>query len=369
MLAPSDLNSLLNEWEDLQRQIHLKDPAKLSANIVVTSDQIAKMSKEIESKQTKIQTMERKIKEQHNDIERMKSITFASFKANLVGNYKHELEKGQTECLAASQELQTEQRELESLKTAAQLLNAKFGSLEESSILVKSMICRFREIENVIFDGPTPSHPSEDLLEEKTKRMQQQIENLQSVLNCHRNAHSYINDAVNHCRKVIKSLLRAKEFASADLVFDAIILDGIKHGSIDKAQREFKMCKERVEAAWTIYPELKNYFPEGTISTDITQPNFIANVLFDNIFTDYIRQKIKKSLKNAETALHLLIECKTNMESFLEVLIRNLSQAESLHDDALKQLKDVRKDIILDLIKSKKTGDIVDATANQQLLD
>ncbi|KAI9139635.1 hypothetical protein BKA69DRAFT_1084243 [Paraphysoderma sedebokerense] len=328
------------------------------------------MSKDIVSKQTKIKTMERKIEQKQNDFERMNSMTFKSMKTKLVGNHKQELDKRETEFQAAYQELHTEQRELESLKNALQLLKAKCESLEESKMVANSMIRRLRQIESVIFDGPTPSHPSEGLLVQQTKSTQHQIENFRSILNRHRIAHSYLNDAVTHCRKAIKRLHRAKEFASADLVFDAIILDGVKHGSIDKAQRDIKLCKERVEVAWTIYPELKNYFPEGTISTDITQPNLIADVLFDNIFTDYhIRQKIKKSLKTAETALHLLIECKTNMESSLEVLTRNLSQAESLHDDALKQLKDVRKDIILDLIKSKKTGDIVDATANQQLLD
>ncbi|KAI9136801.1 hypothetical protein BKA69DRAFT_1101910 [Paraphysoderma sedebokerense] len=214
----------------------------------------------------------------------MKSVTFTSLKAKLVGKYERKLEKEEAEFVAAYEELQAEQRELESLRNSLRPWKAESDSLEVSAKLVDSMIQRLREIENLIFDGPSPYYPSEDLLEQQTKCLQLQSENLRSIMYRQRTANTYIDDAVTHCQKAIKYLLDAKELTSANMTLDAIILDCGKEYNTDKGQQKIELCKERVEAACTIYPELRNYFPEGTFTMPITKPSSFIDELFGNNF-------------------------------------------------------------------------------------
>ncbi|KAI9139629.1 hypothetical protein BKA69DRAFT_1039897, partial [Paraphysoderma sedebokerense] len=299
---------------------------------------------------------------EHKDVEQMKRLTLKSLKAKLSGKYETKLEKEESEFLRSYHDLQEEQREFESLSSELQALKDELHKLRGTQKLVNSLVRRICAIESTVFDGPTPCYPTEDHLEQQTKRLQNDAARLQSLVNRQHSALRYINDAIIHWRHSQSHLYNAETAATADLFFDSIFLDINKHNDIVQAQRELELCKQKFQAAFKVYPELRNCPGRDELSIHISKPNLIVDVLFDNMFTDFhIRNKIKESLGQLGSAYQMINQCKNNLELSLKKSKLELIERQSLFEKSVKRLNSLRKEIIIRWIKSQKYSEMVDA--------
>lgn len=181
-------------------------------------------------------------------------------------------------------------------------MRTEYNKLQPDRRLVSSFVHRIQEIESTIFDGPTPSFPSEDQVEEQTNQLQRNTAKLRLTIKRHRTAFTHVQCAVINCRRSQNILTRTNDLMNKE--------GPVIKSKIWEAREDFEQSERNLQTALMVYPDARKYLPGGELLMNSAKQSLIIEGLSNNVyFNQYLRNQIDEARKEIESILRSLTEC------------------------------------------------------------
>lgn len=112
-------------------------------------------------------------------------------------------------------------------------------------------------------------------------------------------AYAHFQQAQQYLQQAYDKLRGAKGWSTVDILGGGFFTDLIKHSKVDDARHIVELAVQQLNAGYQLVPNA----PRIRFAR-VHQNNFIWDVFFDNIFSDWsAREKISQSLRSVEEAI------------------------------------------------------------------
>jgi hypothetical protein len=202
--------------------------------------------------------------------------------------FQEQATKEEKEWLSAVQQELVAKRGLEQLKL--NLDDAERAQVEFLDIASIRNQCQLEldEIYNQVFDGPTPDVPEEDEKEGAVRKAENDFNIVQLLLSTEKQTVEILWDAQKFLIRAIDDLRQALETrndASANL---RTVSEIAESSTLGRAQSNVWQVEMFLNQAHRVQPEVGHV---GEM--DITQEDFLSDILFDNIISDLTMRKVR----------------------------------------------------------------------------
>jgi hypothetical protein len=192
---------------------------------------------------------------------------------------------------AAKARCEEQEAEVKEAKKIYEQCETAKGIHEKSQAELNALLQR-------LFDGPTPSFPSEDVLEQSLTTARQQLDDIHMLAK----RQQYITNSLQRAQQcligALQQLQSSIQFNTFDFFSHSGYIDWMIHSALAQARDLSTRAQFLVSEVRRIEPNVPHL---GDIH--IEQDNLVFNVIFDNIFTDLrVRQIIQDALVKIERA-------------------------------------------------------------------
>ena len=153
-----------------------------------------------------------------------------------------------------------------------------------------------------LFDGPTPSFPSEDELEQSLVSTRQRLDDVNVLAK----RQQYITNSLQRALECLVGALQALQSSLQMNTFDLFSRGGYADWMVHSALAQ---ARDLAARAQFLVSEVRRIEPTTPHIGDIhiQQDNLVFNIIFDNIFTDLrVRQIIQESIFKVQRAVFTL---------------------------------------------------------------
>lgn len=151
---------------------------------------------------------------------------------------------------------------------------------------------RLDELHNSIFGGPTPEFPEEDEKEQLAAQAKAEFDIRQSTLSTEIQTISTLMEATNAMKQALYHMNKAASMSELDMIgFGGTYADISERNHLSMAQSQMSTVQMLVNSAARLSPAV-----HPLAEVRIAQSNFLSDVVFDNVFSDYnFHKKIEAS--------------------------------------------------------------------------
>ena len=260
----------------------------------------------------------------------------------MTGNkekFQAKAEKEEREYHEALQARVQAEKKLEMLKDTLKEAQASKSEYEKAAVRNKKAQADLDSLYNSIFDGPTPEFPEEDAAEVSVQQARQIYQDISGKLNTESQVVQLLSHADKRMSLARRHVDEAISYSTDDIwAFGIQMADLYERDYLSQAQVHASNVAVLVAMAQRSQPLVQSI---GRM--EIAQGNFMSDILFDNVFSEFsFHDKIKASeveLKRAHAKL--LTQLKESQER-LERAKREFKIAEGRLQGARKQLERVR---------------------------
>ncbi len=230
--------------------------------------------------------------------------------------------------------LQTEHRESEvnnNLKARLEEARALVPALEQKIDRHSEAQRQLESLYNDIFAGSTPGFPDEDERERVVNNALQAYQDYRGRLETEHHTVLLLNQGQTHMRSAVGAMDEALRHSRNDIWGGGTLTDMIERNALHRAEMQASQARLVVMQAQRMNP-LAGSLPEVSID----QGNLMADVFFDNIFTDLaFHDKIKASSAQVQQVAAV-------MDSLLAAAQARHQQLEAELRTRDKELQDAR---------------------------
>lgn len=186
---------------------------------------------------------------------------------------------------------------------------------------------------NMIFAGPTPSHPQEDESEWKFTQAREHFNKVEQDYRANSQACDIFNEARRKIHIATQHMDEARSASQWDMLGGGVMADMAERNALSRAESEASQVKNLISQAARVYPGGVKDIP----GFEIAQGSIMSDMIFDNIFTDMaFHDKIKASQEQ-------ILNVQRNIEGQFADLNQQLAGKKHALDAAQGQLTDARK--------------------------
>lgn len=306
---------MLNRFEEIDRKLMEIEEIKL------TKESFRKkkfeLKCEIDEKQNEVRRQISVVKKESRDVEKLKTISFASVLSTLKGDRNEKLTKEERELLDETMRLERLRGELEVLSDDYSYKKQKYDELEINNAEERLLL---EEKEELLKNY---SQEYKNLFEESRRKInlsKEQLIEIRQALNAGRGALSVLNTAQKHLDEANR--LHNWDVWTQDNLFRTLR----KHDSLNTANSYIAGSREKVRR---YNEELKDVkFDVQVKNARTADVNFTTDFLFDNIFHNLnVRNTIETSI-NSTTSSKYMIQRTQNKLNHLEEKHMNIIKNE-----------------------------------------
>lgn len=298
MPTPAEITRIAEEHAQLSH--NLTDFDHAPAELRDTSELLASIEKDLSVREARMDKLIAKRKSEHKDLDKLQRSGTKRFLIRMKHGGKKEglerrLEKEEREYVEAAQEEHNESRAIEELKAAAENARSKKGELETQVLLRKEMLQRIDDLYESAFEGPSPDFPEEDAAEDELREAEVHFEHMQARLSHEKTVFELLDQAASRANEALSALQSANMYAT----YDTFNIGGGIWGQMAEADDLLR--------AQTLAAQAKRFMDRARGSQSavkdvpcgkIVSPEWL-NVVFDNMYTDFMfQQKIKQSIES-----------------------------------------------------------------------
>jgi hypothetical protein len=208
------------------------------------------------------------------------------------GKFEAKAEKEEREYHEALQARVQAEKKLETLKNTLKEAQASKSDHEKVAARHKKAQADLNALYDSIFNGPTPEFPEEDAAEVSVREAQQIYQDISGKLNIESQVIQLLSDADKRMNLARRQIDEALSYSAADIWgFGGPLADLYERDYLSQAQSHASNVEMLLAMARRSQPLVQSI---GRM--EIAQGNFISDVLFDNVFSDYtFHDKIKAS--------------------------------------------------------------------------
>jgi chromosome segregation ATPase len=190
------------------------------------------------------------------------------------------------------------ERKLETLKRSLDESQASKDEYEKVNARHESAQVELDALYDSIFSGSTPDFPQEDAAEGIVNQAQNVYNVISGKLNAETQVVKLLSDADKKMNIALQDMRDALSASRMDMWGGGSLLTHIaERDSLSRAQSQASNAEMLVDMARNTQPLIQ------PVRIEIAQPNFVSNVLFDNIITDLVlHDQIKASKMDLERA-------------------------------------------------------------------
>ncbi|KAL9624248.1 MAG: hypothetical protein Q9160_001495 [Pyrenula sp. 1 TL-2023] len=198
---------------------------------------------------------------------------------------------------------------------------------------------RLDELYNSIFSGPTPDLPQEDEKEQIVAQVKSEFDQAQSTLSVESQIISILHEANKAMKQALINMNQAESMSEFDMVgFGGSYADLAERNHLSIAQSQMSTVHMLVNSASRLSPAV-----HPLANVDVAQSNFMSDVLFDNIFSDYsFHKKIQASSQGMHREASNLAGQLQAAQQREEASRQSLDETKNRLEGARQSLQDTR---------------------------
>lgn len=281
-----------------------------------------KISANIATMEHLLPELERSVRAERADVDRMESGGLTSFVYGILGRQEEKLDKERREAAEAERKYADALRTLQGLHKELEDLNAAIAALGGAAEAYRRA---FGEKRQRMLEGNTPGGQRLRRLEEEARQLRAVEKELIEAQNAGEMVLSKVSD-------IEDSLQSASNWGMVDMFSDSFFADMGKYGKMDDAQRQME---ELNRLLGRFSRELQDLNVNFDLSADIGGGMRFADFFFDNIFTDamaYQRiEKLRDQVRNV----------RFQTEKYMDMLSRKRSSLQTTLEEKRKEAEEL----------------------------
>lgn len=198
---------------------------------------------------------------------------------------------------------------------------------------------RLDDLYNSIFSGPTPDFPQEDEKEQLVAQIKSEFDQAQSTLSIESQTISILHEANNAMRQALSNMNAALSMSELDLIgFGGSYADLAERNHLSMAQSQMSTVHVLVNSASRLSPAV-----HPLANVEVAQSNFISDVVFDNVFSDYnFHKKIQASKQELDREASNLAAQLQAAQQREQASRRTLNETKERLEGARRSLQETR---------------------------
>ncbi|KAG2392457.1 hypothetical protein C9374_012709 [Naegleria lovaniensis] len=350
-------NALVDQYISIQNsmnQLAVFIPQYNSQTVMVHS-----LQEQVNQQRQVLQSVSSQVIKEKKDVEKLHKPSISNFfsKALDKNGFDKKIEKEEQEYKAMIEKERQAKTQLENLET--QLMQAK--SIQTSLYQhVQMYESKTRELEHsidrmIVAACLSPQHvipmTQQEIFMNQTKRQQIVV-----YLSQYKAGLTNLQQAYTLLQSCYQRLSEAKNLATADLFMNGglanMYVDSMKYENLNRANDDAKKAKLFIAEAVRQCPPLAS---QPLFVAKVTQGDFVFDVFFDNIISDYIvREKIRKSKEAmGESIQQLTITLNWLQMTCIPQIERDLQQVDQVIASLSSTLQQERMAIVTQALNQK----------------
>lgn len=328
--------SILEKYLSLQEKID--SYGDVESILKDHQDYVESIKSELRDLEEKLSAAGIKTRLEAKDVERLKSLTWASVKARIKGEHEEMLSKEEKEYFQAVSDQDVLRDEVDNLRNKRIVAKEQLIEIEG---LEKDYRKQKEELDKTLREiGELITDPEEDKLENQEKILKSELKELKDQAYRIFRRQSHAQSAVSLYGKAKEKLSSAMNYADWDTFFGGgMIVDSLKRSRMGDASSYVTQANHELQQAIEGNP--------SRIGARVQQSSYLSDTLFDSIWTDYsAREKVKNSMYSVDVSLSEAREVQKRLTSQLDELKHLISVKQKEYDSLYEKLTQLRVSLI-----------------------
>jgi len=270
------------------------------------------INSKLPEKQRKLDELEQRLKDESEDVEKLKSLSLSSFIHSVLGDKSDKLEKEKQEHLEAKlkydsfentvSSLKEEKERLENIVSRTDRLEEKYGELlkKKKNELIRS------------------DHKNSEKIIELTEKKEDLNEDIKEI----REAEHAANDLVSSIEVMLDYIKSAENWGTLDMFGGGIISTAQKHSKLDKAKRKSEEVQDKLQKFQIELSDVDMSFDMGLDLGSFTKT---ADYIFDGLIVDwFVQSKIGEAASKSRRLKEEVISITQRLENQKEEIQKRL---------------------------------------------
>ncbi|TDL19857.1 hypothetical protein BD410DRAFT_398652 [Rickenella mellea] len=258
---------------------------------------LADLNEGIKQKEERLKKLVKKREAEHKDYDVFKHNKMKRFFIRVSKGGEglaQKVEKEEKEYFEAAHEEFLENQAISELQDAIKIAEEEKATLEEQVADRQTLSTRLDDLYRTAFTGHSPDFPEEDAAEEDLERAEQYYIEVQAQHDHEKQVHRILEQALKVSQAALVALRQSSRMAQYDTIgFMDFYSQTQESEYLIQAQFLISKAEGFLHQARSLQPSVKS-FPAGIV----IQPEWL-NVVFDNVYNDYLyQQKVEKSVRS-----------------------------------------------------------------------
>lgn len=293
MYAASENNALLKT---------LQETDYATAAIQQNQTYMKTLAKQIQETEARVKKLDLQRQKEQKDHEKYRDSTMKRLSFKLSGKaeaFKAKQEKEEREYFEAVQAHFEETKCLDSLRSAMREAEETQKELQTAELRNKSAQEALDRLYNSLFQGPTPGFPEEDQAEAALEQPRDDFQNAQQRLSSEQQVLQVLGRALRALTNAAQEMARAESASQQDIMgWGGSFADMAERSALANAQQWVAEMGMHLSQARQLSSQVGDIGP-----IRIAEGSFMADILFDNVFTDLsFHREIQESARQVMEA-------------------------------------------------------------------
>ncbi len=267
-------------------------------------------------KQERLDELEQRLKDESEDVERLKSLTISSFIHSVLGDKSDKLEKEKQEYLEAKLKYDSYENTVSSLEEEKERLQRIVSDEDE-------LEDRYREL---LKDKKNKLVESDHKNAENIIKLTERRDNLKEDLKEINEADQAASELVSSIEVMLSYIRSAENWGTLDMLGGGIISTAQKHSKLDKAKVHSEEVQDRLQKFQIELSDVDMNFDMGL---DLGSFSRTADYIFDGLIVDwFVQSKIGKAASKSRKLKDEVIRITQKLEDQKEDIKRRLEDIE-----------------------------------------
>lgn len=308
---------------------------------------VRSLNDEMSKTQKLIKDLEQKTKKERAEHEKYAESTVKRFAYKLGGKkgtakFQDKAAKEEKEFFEAWQQEKQAKDRRDTLSHKLDEANQEKAKFESAATVNREAQESLNNMYERIFAGPTPQYPEEDAKEEAVNQARSAFDNIAQQCDASNRSVQLLSQAMLQMKRALGMIASAEQSSQMDMIgFGSTFMDIAERQDLAQAQSHVLQANMLMNQARSS-DQTAEIQPMPRM--EIAQGNIMSDMIFDNIFTDYMfHQKIQQSAVDVQRgAVHLQRQLELQNRR-LQQRQQEMNEAKQILEEARQELKTIRQ--------------------------
>lgn len=290
----------------------------------ILENKLEKYNKQLQDEKNDLRLLEKSLKREHKDVEKLERISFTNLLSTLMKNKEEKLEKEQHEYLMAKIKYDEQIGKVNLLKENIKSIEDRLLTLSNCDREYKALINKKIELVKAFGDDYNKGK-----LEGLEREIDKNLRDLKEVEEARFEGENLLMEIEN----AAELLNSAKNWGIYDIVGGDFISSMVKHNKINEAEQSFR----RISSLITRFNKELGDVRCNNITFSTTTIAF--DIFFDNIFTDFaVQNKINDAVNSIESLRRKIQQIVNELDDREKNLNKSISNKKNEYNTIIENL-------------------------------